>query len=297
MRSISQAHCVAGLLFLLAIFRYPNWQRCLTIWHVSWYKYVQAMSDVTTPTRRGGARPLPGGRYRTTINLAGEQMPALERMMDKTGLDMGKIIRRALDRELALFLDSEAIENGTIWQGARLPEATSGTPAERPEVRAEGAGVSEERELWMDDLPSAQALRPVPVPTPDQLAALMSHALDTAWELRRLAEDTIYGYPLVDDPRDYTPDHEVCSPEEVAEWERACVWAEGGHVIPAPPAHEPTHAKGEDGEVRQVGHITRAPWGIGVSTIRDERAMAVYAALVKAIRDIDPAHPWWEQPR
>lgn len=75
-------------------------------------------SKLVAPARRGGARPLPGGRYRTTINLAGDQIPALERMMEATGLDMAKIIRRALDRELSLFLASEAIENGN---GANSP--------------------------------------------------------------------------------------------------------------------------------------------------------------------------------
>lgn len=95
---------------------------------------------------------------------------------------------------------------------------------------------------------------------------------EIADRIRCSAEDTSYGYPCVADPRDFHPDPEVCSEAEVEAHRSACdAWNAGNPVERAP-----THVPLEGG----CGHITQAPWGMGVSTFQDPE-------LLKLAQDLD----------
>jgi hypothetical protein len=67
--------------------------------------------------------------------------------------------------------------------------------------------------------------------------------------------EAIYGYFPGGDPRDFTPDFEVCSPEEIANWRRDCeAWNRGeqthsvkfGHeeIVPGVLAHNSGYGVG-----------------------------------------------------
>lgn len=66
----------------------------------------------------------------------------------------------------------------------------------------------------------------------DRLCGLLEKVLPLIE--REAEEDLLYGAPLVDDPRDYTPDMECCTPEEVATWDEACKKAEAGESVEVP---------------------------------------------------------------
>lgn len=72
----------------------------------------------------------------------------------------------------------------------------------------------------------------------------------------------LYGYPHVDDPHDFDPDPECCSPAEIATWKMAC--ATYGKAN-----HEPN--KGGFSEYNEKGdlvlHVARTSWGIGTNMI------------------------------
>lgn len=92
------------------------------------------------------------------------------------------------------------------------------------------------------------------------------------------AEDTSYGYPCVEDPRDYTPDEESCTEAEIANWKAACAAWERGEGQPVPDPHTDL----VDGDGRKVGHVTMAPMGVGTNVHRDPRWERVRAALMAA---------------
>jgi hypothetical protein len=74
-------------------------------------------------------------------------------------------------------------------------------------------------------------------------------------------QESCYGYFTGGDPRKFFPDAEDCTPEELANHKRACEEAdrlEAARDLPCP--------SGWYGNV----HITKAPFGIGVSTIEVE---------------------------
>ncbi len=50
----------------------------------------------------------------------------------------------------------------------------------------------------------------------ERLEALEGLLTDILPVIEHYAEETSYGVPVVDDPRDFTPDPECCSPEEIA---------------------------------------------------------------------------------
>lgn len=108
-----------------------------------------------------------------------------------------------------------------------------------------------------------------------QAMELVQALLAVEHEVARCAEDAYYGYPCVEDPRDYTPDVEVCTDEEIANWKAACAAWDRGEGRPVPSPHEDL----VDGDGRKVGHVTTAPMGMGISTIRDAQWERVRAAL------------------
>jgi len=71
-----------------------------------------------------------------------------------------------------------------------------------------------------------------------------------------------YGYPCVEDPNDFIPDGECCSPEERQAHRTAC-------IDYGTPSYEPN--KGCYSEYDESGqlvkHVTRTSWGIGTNLI------------------------------
>ncbi len=75
--------------------------------------------------------------------------------------------------------------------------------------------------------------------------------------------DLHYGSPMVTDPRDFTPDEQMCAPHEIEAWKEACRRAEAGEHVEIPQSR---FIYDKDG--RLVAHILNQPWGIGISTTR-----------------------------
>ncbi len=77
-----------------------------------------------------------------------------------------------------------------------------------------------------------------------------------------MSKQPIYGFPCVSDPRDFAPDYECCSPEEIATWRLAC-------ETYGKPEHEPNKGcfSEYDSEGSLVLHVTRTSWGIGTNLV------------------------------
>ena len=78
-----------------------------------------------------------------------------------------------------------------------------------------------------------------------------------------MSYSSVYGFPCVSDPNDFSPDHECCSLEEIAAHTLACETF-------GTPSYQPnkgcTTDYNESGQM--VRHILRTSWGIGVNSIR-----------------------------
>jgi hypothetical protein len=73
---------------------------------------------------------------------------------------------------------------------------------------------------------------------------------------------SVYGFFSGGDPRDFHPDYEDCSPDEIRAWQQAVREADRlseKRELPCPSGFERT----ADGTVI---HVLRAPFGIGVTT-------------------------------
>ena len=72
-----------------------------------------------------------------------------------------------------------------------------------------------------------------------------------------------YGFPCVEDPNDFSPDAECCSPQEIEAHALACKTF-------GTPAYQPNRGcetqRDESGFL--VRHTLRTSWGIGVNNIR-----------------------------
>lgn len=73
----------------------------------------------------------------------------------------------------------------------------------------------------------------------------------------------IYGFPCVEDPRDFSPDVESCSPAEIEAHRIAC--QNYGKASYQPNAGCSVEY---DDAGRMVKHVLRSSWGIGVNLIR-----------------------------
>ena len=97
---------------------------------------------------------------------------------------------------------------------------------------------------------------------------------------------TSYGYPLSDDPHEFSPDLDACSPQEIKNWEEATArWDKGERPVKGP-THEPIVVDG-----KAVGHVTRAPWGVGVSSIKDPELQEMFYRVGRAAGILKPAQP------
>lgn len=77
-----------------------------------------------------------------------------------------------------------------------------------------------------------------------------------------MSQQPVYGYPCVTDPRDFIPDDECCSSEEIAAHKLACETF-------GTPAYQPNKGYYEerDSEGRLLKHVTRTSWGIGTNLL------------------------------
>jgi len=85
------------------------------------------------------------------------------------------------------------------------------------------------------------------------------------------AEGVSYGGYPGGDPRDFTPDGECCTPEEIAAHKAACeAWERGDFTEPRHGRHAVEIAL-KDG-TKAVGHGCINPYGIGVYTYHNEES-------------------------
>lgn len=77
-------------------------------------------------------------------------------------------------------------------------------------------------------------------------------------------EESYYGYFVGGDPRDFHPDHESCTPEEIANHKSACEEANrlaAARGLPCPSGWMRVPGGG-------VAHVTRSPFGIGTGVMK-----------------------------
>lgn len=74
--------------------------------------------------------------------------------------------------------------------------------------------------------------------------------------------DVVYGFPCVENPYDFDPDRESCTPEEIAYWEDAKKrWDAGERDVRGVRCKT---VRDDNGEM--LAH-TQTSWGIGVNTV------------------------------
>ena len=76
-------------------------------------------------------------------------------------------------------------------------------------------------------------------------------------------KEAVYGFPCVENPHDFTPDSESCTPEEIAFWEDAKTrWDAGERDVRGKRC---SSVMDESGNL--VMHKTATSWGIGVNMV------------------------------
>lgn len=84
-----------------------------------------------------------------------------------------------------------------------------------------------------------------------------------------------YGYFPGGDPREFWPDSESCTPEELERHREACARLEAGEAVQVGSNH--TDIIGDDG--KPCGHLTHPVFGMGGYTIVDPACAALAAEL------------------
>ena len=75
--------------------------------------------------------------------------------------------------------------------------------------------------------------------------------------------EPVYGFPCVENPHDFEPDRESCTPEEIAFWEDAKKrWDSGERDVRGARCES---VYDENGQLKM--HVTRTSWGIGVNYV------------------------------
>ncbi len=77
-----------------------------------------------------------------------------------------------------------------------------------------------------------------------------------------VSKQPLYGYPHVDDPHDFIPDAECCSPTELEAHRQACSEYGTAHYKPNKGCYSEYDDSG-----RLVSHVARTSWGIGTNLI------------------------------
>lgn len=112
-----------------------------------------------------------------------------------------------------------------------------------------------------------------------QVKELLEAILPT---VEKFAIETRYGNPVCDDPRDFSPDPECCTPEEIARWKEACERAERGEKVEVP-----QHQWFSDKDGMICCHVNSNPWGIGIYIYRDEALTKLKEKLKEAVEIIE----------
>lgn len=76
----------------------------------------------------------------------------------------------------------------------------------------------------------------------------------------------MYGHFTGTDPRDFRPDMELCTDDEIANWKADCEAWDRGEGKPAPPPGTTLY----DAEGNWIGHILAPRYGIGTYRYRDD---------------------------
>ena len=113
----------------------------------------------------------------------------------------------------------------------------------------------------------------------EQVTALLKAVLPT---VEKFAIETGYGNPVCDDPRDFSPDPECCTPEEIARWKEACERAERGEKVEVP-----QHQWFSDKDGMICCHVNSNPWGIGIYIYRDPELSEALTKLKEAVEIIE----------
>ena len=78
-----------------------------------------------------------------------------------------------------------------------------------------------------------------------------------------MAKEPIYGFPCVENPHDFEPDRDSCTPEEIAFWENSKKrWDAGERDVRGKRCHDLL-----DKSEAVCGHVTQTSWGIGVNYV------------------------------
>lgn len=78
-----------------------------------------------------------------------------------------------------------------------------------------------------------------------------------------MSENCVYGYPCVEDPHNFTPDAECCSPAELDAHRLACAMYGKSDYRPNKGCYSEYDAAGG-----LVTHVARSSWGIGVNVVQ-----------------------------
>jgi hypothetical protein len=110
----------------------------------------------------------------------------------------------------------------------------------------------------ISDKPSPQHECKLPE-TPEASTKFVCAECGAEWEW---SSDCVYGFPCVENPHDFSPDRESCTPEEIAFWEDAKKrWDAGERDVRGARCET---VRNETGEM--IAHFTRTSWGIGANS-------------------------------
>ena len=116
--------------------------------------------------------------------------------------------------------------------------------------------------------------------TPAEAVAAIERLVrdDVVEMLTDLGEMHGYGVMRPEDPRDFTPDAEECTPEEIANHRAAVEAVERGEPVPDQPftPDAVTYVNGE------AVHMCGGPWGIGSYVVRDPVVLEIRDAVLAA---------------
>ena len=107
-------------------------------------------------------------------------------------------------------------------------------------------------------------------------------------------KEAVYGFPCVENPNDFSPDEESCTPEEIAFWEDAKKrWDAGERDVRGKRC---SFVEGDEAG-RRAMHITATSWGIGVNMVEmdeeEERSLAneSHSTHAAPVQQDAQAHP------